>query len=87
MPICQARGCLAPALFRPILLLPAPAPYEDAPPLRAALGLVVCELHRRRTTLDDLLTAAGYRKIAAACAAAGVLPPDPAGAQLEWDWL
>lgn len=51
---CQVVGCTMAGVWNPVILLWAP--NSQGKPCASRLGLYVCELHRRQTKLEDLLT-------------------------------
>jgi len=83
---CSRKECDEAAAWRPIILLyPLNHPAYDGPPIRAAIGIAVCDGHKEETTLDQLVTADAFQMIRGGLLNAGKDEPDPERIGLDWE--
>lgn len=76
--------CPWPGDWQPVLLLYAPAEYHSPQPIRAALGMAVCDRHKDVARLEHFLSGPGWAQIVEGLRRAGKVAPDRARTQLAW---
>lgn len=79
---CARVGCPEAGAWIPVLVLSA----GYGAPARGAIGaLVVCQAHRDATTVDELMTDAGWAQIVDAFLAIGRAAPIRKLTKLDWE--
>lgn len=70
--LCEMKDCKNVAEWMPILEFRA---FENSLPIRAGLGLPVCELHKGLATVETYLSDAGWQQVVDALRAMQCPPP------------
>jgi len=83
-PPCAKKDCGGPARWRVGLVLRAPAPHDDAPPVPAWLGLALCDACRATATAEDFISNQGWAMVQAGFMATGHMKPDRVRTSLDW---
>ncbi len=81
---CDRVDCHEPALWKPVLLLYAPAQYGKRPPVRGELNLALCTKHKEEATVADVLTDEGWQVIVELARKQGKVPPVRSRTRLEF---
>lgn len=81
---CAIDDCPEMGVYRPKLLLFAPSHYGEHEPATVELPLVVCGFHKRRISVEDVLTEQTKKTIADAMRSRGFVSPDFPKSKLEW---
>jgi hypothetical protein len=74
MKTCDVKGCTMDGIWNPVLVVWAP--NHRGVPIRPRVGLRLCELHRRTTKLEDILSDEIWSAICLACDTHGKVRPD-----------
>lgn len=76
--------CPGEGIAQPVLLIYAPKKYGNCSPIKAALGLAVCQKHERSARVEDFVSDDGWKQIENEFAAVGRVLPDRSRTQLAF---
>ena len=83
---CSLKGCdSTDAVWSPVIVLYAPKSRGKHDPVRAQLGLHICQKHKEESTLADFLSDEGFQQISDSLTSIGRASPDRSRAKLEWE--
>lgn len=84
--LCQFKGCLAPAGWYPVVILPPKGLYDAAEPARMSARLKVCDACRERVRVEDIIMTGDQRRaIEKQFRRMGKVKPDFRKARLEFE--
>ncbi len=79
---CGRTGCKELGKWRPVIVARV---KPMGMPLRAMIGLLVCDHHQARLMLDDVLSAEGWKMICSVIRSTGKAVPRRDLTHLEWE--
>ena len=80
---CSRKGCPKNGLWHPVMLLRAPLDYGETPPVRAVIGLKVCDDHKFPDP-KEWITDEGWAQIEAGFRSQSFVIPDRGRVQIEF---